>query len=112
MKEASMKDRIVPFLRLVDWPALILIIGATNVKLYIKLATIVLYAGWLFYRKAKLAAPPAPFWFYVTIPLVGIISAAIQGAFSLDGYWYGLLFGIVQWLAAAGIFYLLFITVR
>jgi hypothetical protein len=107
-----MKDRVVSFLRLVDWPMLLLLIGATNVKLYIKLAAIVLYGGWMLYKKVRLAKPPAPFWFYMAMPVAGIISAGIQGAFSIDGYWYGLMFGTVQWVAAAAIFYLLFITVR
>lgn len=91
----------------IHFPFLVFLIGAVNVKTYIKVATIVFYLGYCVVKKYKMSAKlQSPAVFYLLMPLVGIIGAFANGSFGHQGYWFGYLFGAMQWGICAAIFYI------
>lgn len=93
-----------------DWALLAFLVAAVHIKLYVKLAGIVLYACWLLWKKVSLKALPGPAWFYLLMPVIGIGVAGLYGSFAQQGYMLGAALGVIQWIACAAIFYLLFLS--
>lgn len=96
----------------VDWILLLFLIGATNVKLYIKLAAVLIYILYFLYRKYRLNSLQSVHWFYILMPLVGIIGALLHDSFSDEDYLQAYFFGSVYWLLGAIISYLIYITIK
>lgn len=108
----SMKTSLQRLLAQTDWPLLLFLACAVNVKLYVKLAGIAAYGGWLLWKKVCWQRPPAAAWFYALMPVLGIAVAAAHGSFGHHGYSLGATLGAVQWLAGGAILYLLYLTAR
>jgi hypothetical protein len=108
----SIKASLQRLLAQTDWPLLLFLACAVNVKLYVKLAGIAAYGGWLLWKKIRWQRPPAPAWFYALLPVLGIAVAAAHGSFSHRGYTLGVALGAVQWLAGGATLYLLYLTAK
>jgi hypothetical protein len=98
----------------IDWALLLFIVLAVNVKIYVKLAALVLYLLYLlFFKKVKLERKlPGFVKFYLVIIAAGMFSSICSGAFSDSRYWFGFGWGILQWLCAAGIGYASLLCVK
>ena len=91
-----------------DWPLLLFIIGVTNTKIYIKLLAVVVYGIFLLLRKYPFSKTPGKIgWFYLLIPVIGLLSAAMQGSFQQPGYPLVAAWGTILWLTGGCTFYLL-----
>ncbi len=100
---------LLRFLRQTDWVILFLLLGITNNFLWIKIGTVsalVLYS--FFRKKGTLRVPAIPFFFYTTLPLVGLIGAWMAGSFQFEAYKNVLVYGGLQWLVSAAGFWLLY----
>lgn len=83
-----------------DWAFLIFLIGITYVKLYVKIAAVVFYFIYLAYKKYKTPALTGFSRFYFIMPVVGTIGSLIHNSFTVDGYWFGWLMSVINWLLA------------
>src|SRR4051812_10756517 len=93
------------FTRDIHLPFLVFLIGAVNVKTYIKAATIVFYLGYSVIKKHKMSSKlKNPAIFYLLMPLIGVIGSVANGSFGEHGYWIAYFFGALQWLLCAAIF--------
>jgi hypothetical protein len=100
-------------LKSIDWFFLFFLIGAVYVKTYVKIGVIILYFGWLAYKKVRFDVKlRGPVLFYISIPLVGLVSALANHSFRAPAYLFGYLFGVIQWVLCAAIFFLMLHTVR
>lgn len=80
-------------------------------KLYIKVAAALLYLIYLLYKKVPFNRPTSLQWFYLAIAGVGICSSVINDSFYQPQYSFGFYFGLLQWIIAFAISYLLFVTI-
>lgn len=98
----------------IDWALLLFIVLAVNVKIYVKLPALGLYILYLlFFKKIKPERKlPGFVKFYLAIAAAGILSSICSGAFSNTTYWFGFGWGVLQWLCAAGIGYVSFLSVK
>jgi hypothetical protein len=94
-----------------DWAFLAFIIGATYVKLYIKILAIAFYFLYVFYKRYRVQRLPSVCYFYLAIPAAGFISAIVQNSFNDDSYLTGFLFGSFTWLVGGLISWLVFVTI-
>src|SRR5690606_3113311 len=90
---------------------LLFIIGVTYVKLYVKIAAILFFAGYLLYKRYKPTLPNRLTWFYFLMPVAGTIGSLIHGSFSKSGYWFGWTFGVFYWILAGATSYLIYLAV-
>lgn len=95
-----------------DYALLLFLAGATYVKLYVKVAAVILYFLYLLYQNNKFSKPAGIHKFYLLIPITGTIGSLIHNSFSYQGYWFGWMFSIINWLLAAAASYLLYIGIR
>jgi hypothetical protein len=101
------------YIRTLDWPLLLFLIGATNVKLYIKIASVAAYTAYLLVKKYELPKKlPGINKFYFIMPLAGAAGALLHGAFGIHNYWMAYALGVVQWLTAGSILYLIYAALQ
>jgi len=97
----------------IDLPFLLFIIGVINVKTYIKAGTILLYLIYLILKKTAFTKKIAgPLKFYLFISLIGIVAPLMNHSFNNNGYFFGFMFGLSQWLICAACFYIVFLIVQ
>ncbi|OSZ79577.1 hypothetical protein CAP35_15400 [Chitinophagaceae bacterium IBVUCB1] len=84
-----------------DIPLLLFLIGATNVKLYVKVLTIAMYAIYVVHKRYKSTSINGFTKFYLLMPIAGTIAALLYNSFGTDGYWFGYSMAIFTWLLAA-----------
>ena len=78
----------------IDWSFLLFLTGAVYVKSYVKIAAIVFYFIWLYYKKATFNFRlVGPIKFYIALPIIAFVSALLSGNFGSNGYWFGFSFG-------------------
>lgn len=102
--EGNKKDNI-------DWMFLLFLAGVTNVKLYIKIATVSLYLLYIIFKKYRLPKPASIQLFYFIMPVIGLAGALLHQSFSDKAYAMAYAFGTISWLTAGVISYLLYIAV-
>lgn len=95
----------------VDWPFLLFILGVTYVKFSVKVAAVILYAGYVLYKRYPLKKPASLQWFYLVILSVGCISSYINHAFYDDRYQFGFALGVLYWCVCFLASYLTYVTV-
>ncbi|MEI8278327.1 MAG: hypothetical protein WCG87_01115 [Bacteroidota bacterium] len=96
----------------INWAFFILLIGAVNVKLYVKAAVCIGYFFYLLYKKIPLERKLyGVSVFYCFMALYSIVSAFMHHSLQREGYWLGFLYGIIQWLIPGILFYLFYVTV-
>lgn len=95
----------------VDLAFLLFLIGATYVKLYIKLAVVLVYLFYSLVKGYKYKKPESIHLFYILMPVVGFAGAYLHGSFSESNYMTAFLFGSMYWILAATISYFCYITV-
>lgn len=101
-------NKVLKYKHLIDWPFLIFLIGITSVKLQVKIIILTLYLAFLLIRKIRLANLKSnPTKFYLLMPVIGSLSAALVGSFQFKEYWLGNIIGVVIWLMCALSFVLL-----
>src|SRR5690606_28112523 len=95
-----------------DLPLLIFLIGIIHVKLYVKLAAVIFYGGYLLYKRYPLPKKitETPGWFYLLIVPLGFIGAYFNDSFAESVYWRGFGIATAKWLTAGAAFYLLAVT--
>ncbi len=97
----------------VSLPLLLFLTGIIYVKLYIKLAALVLYAGYLLYKRQLFPVKAErPLLFYLLIIPAGLLASLLNDASADPGYWRGCAIGVMKWLVAGGAFYMLTVTVQ
>ncbi len=97
----------------VSLPLLLFLTGIIYVKLYLKLAAVVLYAGYLLYNRYSFPVKAGrPLLFYLLIIPAGLLASLLNDPPADPGYWRGCAIGTMKWLVAAAAFYLLTITVK
>lgn len=96
----------------INWMFLLFLAGATYVKLYIKVAAIIIYLGYCVYKKFSFHKIAGVHWFYLLMPVAGIGGALLHDSFINPDYLPAAVFGISHWVAGGTIAYLLYITVR
>lgn len=94
-----------------DWAFFIYLTGITHVKLYVKLAALVFYIVYVVYNKYAAGKLQGFSKFYFLMPLLGTISAFVNGSFQADAYWFSYVNSVLGWLLAGVGSYLLFITI-
>lgn len=94
-----------------DWAFLLFLVGAVNVKLYIKVLAVFAYMLYIWYKKYPLPKPNRLNQFYLFIPIAGTIGSLLHGSFATDTYIMGYALGIVQWGLIFLISYITFVTV-
>lgn len=95
----------------VDWPLLLFLVGITYVKLYVKLAAVVLYACYMLYKKALCYKFNRIHYFYTLIAVFASIVAVYNGSIYKPDYQFAFAVGTVQWLIALSGAYLVYISV-
>lgn len=95
----------------VDWIFLLFLAGATNVKLYVKLAVVILYIFYCLHKRYTFKVPVSLQWFYILMPFVGFTGALLHNSFDNQNYFPAFLFGSFYWFLAGAVSYLLYITV-
>jgi len=107
------KHTVTDHIRLLSLPLLLFLCGMVHVKLYVKLAAVVCYAGYLLYRQQrfprKLAAPGL--FYLLAIPL-GALSALCNDVGGNPDYWRGFAIATMKWMTAGAGFYLLGMAVQ
>lgn len=83
-----------------DWAFLLFLVGVTYVKLYVKVAAIAFYFIYLAYKRYKTPALTGFSKFYFIMPVVGTIASLFHNSFTTDGYWFGWLMSVINWLLA------------
>lgn len=83
-----------------DWAFLLFLVGITYVKLYIKVAAIVFYFIYLAFKRYKTPALTGFSKFYYIMPVVGTIASLLHNSFAVDGYWFGWVMSVLNWLLA------------
>lgn len=96
----------------IDWAFLLFIIGATYVKLYVKLAAIILYSAYVIYNRYNKPSANGFGKFYFIMPVIGTIGSFLHHSFEADGYWFAYVMSVLNWVMAGGIIYLLSSTVQ
>lgn len=96
----------------IDWMLLLFLIGATYVKLYIKVPVIVLYLAYVLYKRYKFHKPESIHWFYAFMPIAGLLGAYLHHSFSDKDYPMAFGMGVLYWLLGGMISYLLYISVK
>jgi hypothetical protein len=96
----------------IDWAFLVFLIGSTYVKLYVKIAVLSLYFGYILYRRYKFHRPAVLNKFYIFIVIAGSLSSLFQYSFSQINYLPSYLFAILTWATAGVISYFVYVTVR
>jgi len=91
----------LPWYKKADIPLLLFIVGVANVKLYIKVAAIVLYSIYLLYKQYPRQKTTGIVKFYLLMPLIGSIGAVWHGSFAEDSYWFSFSMSCMLWLLAA-----------
>ena len=94
-----------------DWAFLVFLLGATYVKLYVKVLAIAFYFLYTFYKRYKVERPPSVTYFYFLMPVTGFLSSVLQGSFGDEGYLTGFVFGSFTWLIGGLISYLVYVAV-
>lgn len=94
-----------------DWPFLLFLLGAVNVKLYVKMFSVFAYFIYILYKKYPLKKPVNLNRFYLLMPLAGTVGALLHGSFQVPVYSLGYAYGIVQWLTAFFISYAIYISI-
>lgn len=95
-----------------DWMFLLFLIGATNVKLYIKLAVVVVYLLYCILKGYKFTKPVMIHWFYCLMPAAGFVGAWLHGSFDIANYGLAFGFGCLYWLLGGVICYLVYISIH
>jgi len=83
-----------------DWALLLFLVGVTYVKLYVKVAAILFYFIYLAYKRIKTPALTGFSRFYFIMPVIGTIGSLLHNSFATDGYWFGWLMSVFNWLLA------------
>ncbi len=83
-----------------DWAFLFFLTGVTYVKLYVKVAAIAFYFVYLAYKKYKTPALTGFSKFYFIMPVIGTFGSFLHNSFAADGYWFGWLMSVINWLLA------------
>lgn len=96
----------------IDWMLLLFLVGATYVKLYVKIPVIVLYLAYVIYKRYKFPKLESIHWFYVLMPLAGLLGAYLHHSFSDQNYLLAFGMGVAYWLLGGTISYLLYISVK
>lgn len=94
-----------------DWMFLLFLAGATNVKLYVKLAVVILYVLYCIYKGYSFKKPESIHWFYMLMPFAGFAGAMLHNSFANPDYSPAFLFGSFYWFLGGAISYLLYLTV-
>lgn len=103
-------SRLKNILSRVDWPLLLLLVGITYVKLYVKLAAVLLYAGYTLYQRYKLRTPNRLHGFYALMILLAGVTALLNGTIFKPDYRFAFAIGMVQWFIALAGSYLIYIS--
>ena len=97
----------------VNIPLLIFLVGIMNIKLPVKVASVVLYAAWLLYKRRSLQGfGNRIVVFYALMAALAIISVAVQGVPDFSRYSLGLGIAVGQWLLAGATIGLIGCAVR
>lgn len=83
-----------------DWAFLLFIVGITYVKLYVKVAAIIFYFVYMAYRRFKTPAFTGFGKFYLIMPVVGTIASLLHNSFAVNGYWFGWVMSVLNWVFA------------
>lgn len=94
-----------------DWALLLFLVGVTNVKLYIKVGSVVAYLLYVLYKKYPLKKPNKLNQFYLYILLLSFVGLVVNGGYGDTDYRFGFMLGIVQWSIALLASYLLYISI-
>lgn len=104
-----MIQKITAFIKNINGPFLLFLLGVSNIKIQVKFLVVIVYALYLlltkqfqFKKRSSL-----PVYFYCSMALLGISSAAVIGAFKEQGYWFTALMSLSLWLMGAIIFIIL-----
>lgn len=92
----------------IDWAFLGFLIGATYVKLYVKIAVIILYTLYQVYKGFSFRKPVSLTWFYFLVLFTGTVSSVLQGSFAYHAYLFGYALGATTWICGGLISYLLY----
>lgn len=104
--------RLASFLKETNGWLLLLLVGVTHNLLWVKLATVAVgLLAFLLRKNRKWMPPPLPFYFYLALPLVGVLGGWLTGSFQFAAYPYVLAYGGAQWLVSAAAFGLFFMEV-
>lgn len=96
------------FYKHIDWAFLGFLIGATYVKLYVKIGVVILYALYQMYKCFRFRKPVSLTWFYFLILFTGTISSALQGSFAHHSYIFAYALGATTWICGGLISYFLY----
>lgn len=105
-------DKLKNIFYKVDWPLLLFLVGVTYVKLYVKLAAVVLYFGYVLLKNYKLSLPNRLQWFYALIMMLAVGTAVSGGDLSNADYRFAFMLGMLQWGISMLASYLVFISIR
>lgn len=83
-----------------DWALLLFLVGVTYVKLYVKVAAILFYFTYLLYKRYKTPALTGFSKFYFVMPVVGTVGTLLHNSFSAEGYWFGWMMSVFNWVLA------------
>ena len=94
----------------IDWMFLLFLGGVTNVKLYVKILTVVIYVFYVVIKHYRFRKPISINLFYFLMPVIGLIGAALHESFSEHSYVIAFAFGTMLWFSAGIVSYLLLIS--
>ncbi|MBS1773276.1 MAG: hypothetical protein JST82_10460 [Bacteroidetes bacterium] len=92
-----------------DWPFLLFLIGVTYVKFSVKVLAVICYLCYVIYKKYKSQKLTGFSWFYFVMPILGTIAPLIHNSFGEQGYWFGYVNSVVNWIMAGVASWLLFV---
>lgn len=101
-----------PFYKNIDWGFLVFLCCATYVKLYVKIAAIILYWLLLIYKRYDFKKPASVTWFYFLIAAAGTVSSLVQHSFKATEYKTGFALGVSTWILGGIISYLSYVVIR
>lgn len=95
----------------VDWPLLLFLAGITYVKLYVKLAAVLLYSCYLLYKRTRFYKANRIHYFYLLTAFFAGVVATFNGSIHNPDYKFAFVIGELQWLIAFAGAYLVYISV-
>ncbi len=107
------KNKLIKGISTIDVPLLLFLASIVHIKLYIKLAAIVFYCGWLLYKRYNFQRKAdGPVWFYLLMIPLGLLGAWLSGSLGEISYWRGFAIGALKWGTAAAACYIIMVAVQ